>query len=116
MLIIRDEQIKAMRRPLLRAFEDEMVARMRTRHPVETANQTDRTLRILTRDGIDEAFARGVVIACEVSRIIEERLLEAMEWSVYGRRLVPPRPGGRRSRTFLPPEVRKRLRKFPRST
>lgn len=70
-MIVRDSQIREIRKSTHKKFEDDMVVHLHTSFAEETEHYEEDELRELIRRGIDRAFQYDITIAADVSRFIE---------------------------------------------
>jgi glucose-6-phosphate 1-dehydrogenase len=75
MLVIRDEQIKALDESMLRSFKNRMVSYLREACPKEALNMSDEELRSLIQGGIDKAESYGIFEDEDVRRFLEYMLI-----------------------------------------
>jgi len=75
MLVIRDEQIKALDESMLRSFRNRMVSHLRTACPEETSDMSDEELRALIQRGIDKAESYEIFEDDDVRRFLEYMLI-----------------------------------------
>jgi glucose-6-phosphate 1-dehydrogenase len=75
MLVIRDEQIKALDESMLRSFKNRMVSHLRRTCPEETSGMSDEELRTLIQDGINKAESYQIFEDNDVRRFLEYMLI-----------------------------------------
>jgi hypothetical protein len=80
MLVIRDEQMEALRQYMLRSFQNRMVSHLRTDFPEETSEMSDEELQTLVQTGMDKAESYGIVYEDDIQRFLDYMLIHGPDF------------------------------------